>query len=892
MDKKSLTLRGNGWEKRNSKWLIAPWLFLGGPAFLYIGVKANRFKWIMYGFFYSMFMLIPALSFPLYIITIVHAYKVKDEYLIRLDAEVTRKEKLYRSIREKRAQEEVIDGDNVHFTPELKQDQKGRDTVFSTQAYQSFQKKPSAAQREKIELYEHVKAVSMDDYFKPLSKRVKKNVYFYTVKSVNAALESFLLKYYEEAFVVKEFEVVENSRVSEYEYTVGHRYERTVDFYEEALKKWLPQLNKNTVKLLSYSLYNTINLYKKYTDQDEKAVFIKLLVCLKYNMYPLLTQLGGENPPKLFCELEDGVCELMLLNAVSDIGCDVILIYKGEIEALLSEISEILTVPGGTPVSTGFDISYLEKRANALKEAYESGKLIRYKPSTNTFPNSDKLTGIKIDPLSRGEDIVTYYNAFVKLVGVWNRTDYITELYDLYNIAKQNDRGVCITKELVLPNKRDIENISFNKEAHGDELIASLAENIQYGLNIELQWIMIDAFKKIMQNQGGDEESIVYTALCIITWLKNIMSELFISENIRNTGLFIKMGDCSSTEEKAFLLFLSLLPTDVLILVPDKKTTAYLSEKDILVKEYIDILELKEYPIDRASYSIDTLAYSSEKEIEGILYDGTGLYKDMQYSKANAITLKNTFEETEIYWKEPFKYRPEFSVKGDAVNLPVIFMKISGVPRSDISSYWEYIHSLWSKEVLLMRFPPMSVGEDHYSCDNICRELVNKGKIDKAALKGKSFFKYGYLRGEILEYMLDKAELLIQSKIIAPVYAEDTDGAILSVLMNLPEEIVRKIQSFDFTKDAPKLIYIYADREEITFEDAVIIAYLNIIGFDVLIFVPTGYSCVERYYTDNILTEYKIGDYMYNLKVPDIATLAPRSKFEILKDRVFKKGGK
>ena len=33
-------------------------------------------------------------------------------------------------------------------------------------------------------------------------------------------------------------------------------------------------------------------------------------------------------------------------------------------------------------------------------------------------------------------------------------------------------------------------------------------------------------------------------------------------------------------------------------------------------------------------------------------------------------------------------------------------------------------------------------------------------------------------------------------------------------------------------------------------------------------------------------------DYMYNLKVPDIATLAPRSKFEILKDRVFKKGGK
>ena len=44
----------------------------------------------------------------------------------------------------------------------------------------------------------------------------------------------------------------------------------------------------------------------------------------------------------------------------------------------------------------------------------------------------------------------------------------------------------------------------------------------------------------------------------------------------------------------------------------------------------------------------------------------------------------------------------------------------------------------------------------------------------------------------------------------------------------------------------------------------------HLIGFDILFFVPTGYQCVERYFNQNIMEEHQLGEYMYDLSVPNL----------------------
>ena len=72
-------------------------------------------------------------------------------------------------------------------------------------------------------------------------------------------------------------------------------------------------------------------------------------------------------------------------------------------------------------------------------------------------------------------------------------------------------------------------------------------------------------------------------------------------------------------------------------------------------------------------------------------------------------------------------------------------------------------------------------------------------------------------------------------------------------------------------------------------EDTIMMAFLNLVGFDIVFFVPTGYQSIEKYYNEKTMEEHQIGEYVYDLNVPNMAmvSLATRSKW---RDRIFKRG--
>ncbi len=102
----AVTSKGKSWELRHSLWIA--WTFTLGffnwIAFFYIGIRAKRRRWLLWGLVYAIpFILamatvdrpafdgwvgdlVVALTLILGIASIVHAFRVRKEYLLRLEA--------------------------------------------------------------------------------------------------------------------------------------------------------------------------------------------------------------------------------------------------------------------------------------------------------------------------------------------------------------------------------------------------------------------------------------------------------------------------------------------------------------------------------------------------------------------------------------------------------------------------------------------------------------------------------------------------------------------------------------------------------------------------------------------------------------------------------------
>ena len=119
-------------------------------------------------------------------------------------------------------------------------------------------------------------------------------------------------------------------------------------------------------------------------------------------------------------------------------------------------------------------------------------------------------------------------------------------------------------------------------------------------------------------------------------------------------------------------------------------------------------------------------------------------------------------------------------------------------------------------------------------------------------------------------------------------FENGTEYTIIATVLNLNKELIRMLQKFDFTKKNPKMVYVNAGEKMISLEDSILIAFLNLIGFDIVLFVPTGYHNVEKYFNENIFEEHQIGEYMYDLSIPNLRIPPTKIGSSIL--NIFKKG--
>lgn len=756
-------------------------------------------------------------------------------------------------------------------------------------------------------MFEHKKIQKLDDYFVSLEKRNTKEVYFYRINGYSEEIKSFILKYYEAArhcgvIIEGKINNPDQKQLEYYSEIMGMDFHMDLNFMQMSLRKWLPRMNAYQNETVAASIYDLLRkLQQKGKNENMlKNSYIKFMCWLYYKFERIVGQLGENNIPKILYEGDISTYELMLFTVLSKAGCDIVLLqYHGDanyltLDATSSE-SDQLQMPGLTDFPETFHLKWIQEQ---IQRAINNERLYGAKPSlfncTNAWIEGKGLEDVRKSIQSRGNDNNLFYNCFLRIQGVPDKVTYVNDLYQFQQELLNNKRHVVIVDgEIPQPTMEEIAKVLRSNYKSKEQMLCDLKKNIKYGSNQELERLMNKAFLDVTLEEANDESinlnRLTNRAIYLICWLQRYQQTLFSNWKVNEIACFIYFGACKTSQEALFLRMLSRLPIDVVIINPNLNVTCCVEDSLLYTITYQESMTLEHFPTANHEVHMGTAAYHAERELDTLMYQDSGLYRDYQYKKANAVTLQTTYEEIKILWKEEVKYRPNFSEGSDFVNIPVICAKVSGIQEKDIQKYWSGMKALMTEDTILIKGPSKIEPTSENPMKAYATDFYKNQRVQKKKIKEHPKYPYGVLKEEIQEYMLDKLQVLIDQKTIKGTFENGTEYTIVATVLNLPKEIVRMIQKFDFTKQNPKLIYINTTEKMISFEDSILVAYLNLIGFDIIFFVPTGYETVEKSFNYKIMEEYQVGQYVYDLQVPDFDKISSNTKSS-WRDKIFKRG--
>ncbi len=512
----------------------------------------------------------------------------------------------------------------------------------------------------------------------------------------------------------------------------------------------------------------------------------------------------------------------------------------------------------------------------------------------NAWMKNASLDSILTRPMDRGDDAGMFYNSFIRLTGVTDRMTYVGELHQFYRSLLNAKRTVFVLDGPVPePDTDEIDGIRRRNYKTPDEMIVDLAANLPSSAQVELQKEIQSAFVRVLKHAAGDEKNLnrlTVRAVYLLCWIRRYQGEIFRGWKETDIPVVIKMGGCESDAEAMYFRYLSMLPTDTVILSPDLDKPCVLRDERLLEIRGSQSVKVMPFPKNSGNLEMGTVAAFAEQDLTEMLYSDSGIYRARQFERAEIITLKTTYDEIFILWDQELKYRPNFSAQDGAVSVPVIYAKVSGVKNGKLTPYWQKVRELKDAgdTLFFSRFPIISPTECG-KYQNLASKGLKKGKILREEIRKARDYPFGLLRSEVQEHIFDKLQLMLDRRIIRGTFENGTEYTVLSTALGISKDIIRAVQAFDFTKRNPKAVVVSTKDVSPTLEDAILLTFLNEIGFDVVMFVPTGYQLIERFLNDHYPVEHQIGDFVYDLEVPDMNSASPTKALSWL-NNLLKRG--
>jgi hypothetical protein len=308
---------------------------------------------------------------------------------------------------------------------------------------------------------------------------------------------------------------------------------------------------------------------------------------------------------------------------------------------------------------------------------------------------------------------------------------------------------------------------------------------------------------------------------------------------------------------------------DILIACPDKayknEILALDTDNSMQTFEYASSGKIREFPTQLVRAKVATTAYNASKDLDHILYNDGYMFRDRHYAFCQTVTLKTTIDEIDILWHVESKFRPGFASDEKSVTVPNIFAKLDGIPFGETNKYLKEIQGKLTPNTVYYKLTPFfkpSYGMNDFT------GFFNGNRLDLARIKlNSNINKYTHLPDNIQDLIFQKMQEVIDSGYLKVPYP-DIMHLVIKVGTMLPTNILQLVQNYDFTKEIPKIVIIHSTKTPFSVYECIFLLLLNFMGFDILVYTPTGYKNVESFLDSRAFEQYNIGEFQYNLTPP------------------------
>ncbi len=439
------------------------------------------------------------------------------------------------------------------------------------------------------------------------------------------------------------------------------------------------------------------------------------------------------------------------------------------------------------------------------------------------------------------------------------------------SFAGKKKQLIFIEKTLDNPNAEEVKAMGNITRSSTDAMIDALALLIKLNGDPVRTALAQAALRDMLHKLFTGNQTVVYNyGNKLVTWLYRCTQARKYAVQYEDIPAIIYYGDISQSE-LYFLNFMSRCGFDVVYITPNKSVLDMVIDKNLDNRMQIFQLpqskESGSYPDKPIKMKVSTVAYSAERELDTMLYGGdTGIYRDFQFPNSQSLTLRTTYEEIGILWKHEAKFRTGFSTAGNLVSVPNIFAKISGVRNGNANDYWDEIRDRLTPETIL------KVNTDTQPTDGALdlsayRSYYRNGQYDIEKLKSSMLNKYSYLPDRLQDLIFYKLQETVDSGFLK-LEGDDLMCSVLHYGLGFDKDFLKLLQRFDFTKQIPKLIWIDAVEQTFTAEDCIQLVICNLIGFDILVYTPTGYKNLETFVKNEAFEEHTMNEFLYNMEVP------------------------
>ncbi|PLS19134.1 hypothetical protein CVD28_01630 [Bacillus sp. M6-12] len=474
-----------------------------------------------------------------------------------------------------------------------------------------------------------------------------------------------------------------------------------------------------------------------------------------------------------------------------------------------------------------------------------------------------------------GENSVVpiYFYRYVGIAGLDSmyQDNYYNQVFQLHHKLLKHSAGYMkFESPIDMPNHEEIERVVEQikkgrpqsttswKDMMVSQIVRSGALAVFQSPVINQNVVM--AFEQVMAlymktERNVNESKAENFALKLLVWLKRYQSHFYKETILNDVPKVLFYGDVKQ-HEVYFLTLLSLIGCDVLYLQTDKEKDVVFEEVDRYGQftkkvEFAESCALEKFPLSERAIQKTTVAYNASKEIQSVIY-GTdvGMFKAWQYETGTtkSVMLKTTYDELKILWNEEARIRPEFEVRDERVYVPNIFAKVNGT-KQELSDYWKDVNELANSEnaVLYKQLPFSSVRYTKQELFSTAFLFNQQGFVDKEALYQSPVYTLQYLKQSIQDFMVSKINELLESKMFVKDMDEKLRLKILMTIITMDSELLRLIESFDYTGKIPKIVIYDGTRNMFSEEDSILLAFFHLVGADIVIFTPTNYSNIEQW---------------------------------------------